>query len=227
MWESPIYKLKAANGKYIFIDVTTSCSPGLVQNLVIEEIAQFFKRRGVKNILDIGAGSLRHTFPLLRKGFQVCAVEFKGQFKRPICKKALKRANRSPNFSSLMFPDKFIKDKHTFDAAIISFVIPTMPKDKERQKLLKLIKKKLRKKSYIFWMSQYGKQGNVLGLGNRVKDGWFLWPKRKYHSFYTEFKNEEIDEMFRKIKYTRIRSLSKRGCDQFRLYRSMGGLGYN
>ena len=68
-------------------------------------------------------------------------------------------------------------------------------------------------------MSQYGKMSNSLGPANRVKDGWFLNPNRKYHSFYTEFTNEEIDEMFKKIKYERIRSPSERGSDQFRAYK--------
>jgi len=226
MWESPIYKLRAENGKYIFIDVTTSCAPGLAPNKVIIEIAQFFKKRKVKRVLDVGAGSLRHTRPLLRRGFQVCAVEYKEQFARPACKEALKRARRSPNFSALIFPNQFIKDERKFDAAIISFVIPTMPKAKERQKLLKIIKKKLRKKSYIVWMSQYGKNQNSLSPANKVNDGWFLWANRKYHSFYTEFTNEEIDEMLKKIKYERIRSPSKRGSDQFRVYKGEGGLGW-
>jgi hypothetical protein len=103
-----------------------------------------------------------------------------------------------------------------------------MPLEKERRKLLKIIiKKKLRKKSYILWMSQYGKMDDSIGPANRVKDGWFLCPDRKFHSFYSEFTNEEIDEMFSKLKYTRIRSPSNRGCDQFRVYRSQGGFGWD
>lgn len=107
MWETPIYKIKAKSGKYIFIDVTTSCGPGLKPNKVIKEVARFFKEKKLENILDFGAGSLRHTFPLLRRGFQVCAVEFKKQFQKPFCKKTYKRARRSPNFSALIFNDQF------------------------------------------------------------------------------------------------------------------------
>jgi len=76
MWKTPIYRLKAKSGEYITIDVTASCAPGLKPNKVIKEIAQFFKRHRVEAVLDFGAGSLPHTFPLLRRGFKVCAVEF-------------------------------------------------------------------------------------------------------------------------------------------------------
>lgn len=223
MWESPLYKLKAKNGKYVFIDVTTSCAPGLPPNKAITQIADFLKRKQVDKILDFGTGSLRHTFPLLRKGFQVCAVEFKEQFKKPSCQKALRRAKRSANFSALIFPEEFIRNRRKFDAAIIAFVLPTMPKADERRKLLKLIKKKLKRRSYIFWMSQYGKYGDTLKESNKVKDGWYLNPNRKKHSFYTEFRNADIDEMLKKIGFERIRVLSERGNDQFRLYSRGGG----
>jgi len=83
MWEKPIYKIKAINGNIITIDVTASCAPGLKPNEVFKKIIPFFKRKNIETILDFGAGSLRHTFPLLKSGFKVCAVEFKEQFQRP------------------------------------------------------------------------------------------------------------------------------------------------
>lgn len=96
--------------------------------------------------------------------------------------------------------------------------MPTMPLPEERKALLGLIKKKLKKDSVIFWMSQYGKYGNSLKANNRVNDGWFLNPARSMHSFYTEFKNDEIDKMLDRINFKRILSPSNRGNDQFRLY---------
>lgn len=218
IWNKPIYKLKAINGKYISIDVTTSCCPALPPNKVIWEVAKFLKERKVNSILDFGAGSLRHTFPLLACGFQVCAVEFIEQFQRNVCHLALQIAKKSPNFSALIFPEEFIKNRRKFDAAILAFVVPTMPRDNERKKLLKLLRRKLESNSYIFWMSQYGKYGPVVGAANRVKDGWYLHPERKNHSFYTEFRNTEIDDMFKKIGFNRLRVFSQRGSDQFRLY---------
>ncbi len=218
MWQNPIYRLKTNEGVYIFVDVTTSCCPGLGPNMVIWKIAEFFKSKGVVSILDFGAGALRHTFPLLDMGFQVCAVEFKEQFERKACRLALNKAKKSPDFSALIFPDEFIKSKHKFDAALLTFVITTMPRADERRKLLKFLKKRLKANSFIFWMSQYGKYEQIKRLENQVKDGWYLHPERKNHSFYTEFNNSKIDDMLNRIGYRRIHVFSQRGNDQFRLY---------
>jgi hypothetical protein len=218
MWERPLYRLKAKNKRFVDIDVTTSCSPGLKPNKALKEVITFLKRHDLEKVLDFGAGSLRHTLPLIRSGFEVTAVEFKEQFDRPFCKKALARARKSGNFTALIFPKPFIKDRRKFDAALISFVVPTMPVKKERDELLRVIGKKLKGDSVIFWMSQYGKYAGKLRDDNRVADGWYLNPSRSLHSFYTEFTIEKIDAMLKKIRFERIRSPSKSGHDQFRLY---------
>jgi hypothetical protein len=222
VWESPVYKLKSAAGKYVQIDVTTSCAANLGPNKVIIPLIAFFKAKGVNSILDFGAGALRHTIPLLAAGFDVWAVEFERQFQSPACRAARALVQNHANFTSLIFPYDFLKCKEHFDAALLAFVLPTMPRKKERTKLLSVLKKKLKEPSYIFWMSQYGKYGDILTDENRVADGWYLHPKRRLHSFYTEFKNAEIDKMIKRIGFDRIRVLGTSGHDQFRLY-SRGG----
>ena len=53
MWEKPSYKLKAKNGKYIFINVATSGAPGSEPNKVIIEIINFFKREKVEKKMNL------------------------------------------------------------------------------------------------------------------------------------------------------------------------------
>ena len=218
-WDNPIYTLRAHNGKVIKVDVTTSCGPGLKPNRVFSEtIIPFLKSKGIETILDFGAGSLRHTLPLLKRGFKVWAVEFAEQFKRPFCQKALAHARRSANFSALIFPGEFERNKRKFDAALLSFVVPTMPIPKERTDLLGMINDRLKRDSILFWMSQYGKYGNALNNDNRVNDGWYLPQTKDTYSFYTEFKNDQIDTMLSQIHFRKIRIPSESGHDQFRLY---------
>src|SRR2546429_616534 len=76
IWKKPIYRLTSKRGKDILIDVTSSVSPGLPPNKAVTELVDFFRNKDVQKIVDFGAGALRHTFPLLDTGFQVCAVEF-------------------------------------------------------------------------------------------------------------------------------------------------------
>src|SRR5205814_1256520 len=121
-WESPLYKLKAATRKDVVIDVTTSVAPGLRAHKVLKEsIIPWFRARGVRSVLDFGAGALRHTFPLLRAGFEVCAVEFKETFARPVCAAKKARAEKNANFSALIWPAEFLGDRRRFDAALVCF----------------------------------------------------------------------------------------------------------
>jgi len=217
-WDRPIYKLKTESGEQVLIDVTTSISPGLPPNKVIQEhIIPFFRRRGVETVLDFGAGSLRHTFPLLDARFQVCVVEFGEAFRRPKASLALQKARKHPNFSALIWPKQFIKDDRKFDAAMLNYVLQVMPKARERDTVLRYIYRKLEKDAYLLYMSRYNQMQGVIEE-HKVEDGYYKWPKRKYHSFYREFTTEETHKMMSKFKFRRIRSLSERGTDQIFVY---------
>src|SRR5439155_27303182 len=100
-------------------------------------------QKNVERIIDFGAGSLRHTFPLLDAGFQVCAVEFQENFDRPVCAKALAEAKQHSNFSTLIYPNDFISDRRRFDAAFLCYVLQVMPIRTERDTVLKHLRKKL------------------------------------------------------------------------------------
>jgi len=218
VWSTPVYHLIAKTGKRVAIDVTTSVSAGLPPNKLLHDtLIKFFRSKGVESIVDFGAGALRHTFPLLDAGFQVCAVEFEEQFKKPICTEAIRKAEQHANFCKLIWPSDFRKDNRRFDAALLCYVLQTMPLQEERKLVLKLIKNKLRDGSYLLLMSRYG-QISGIPREQSVKDGFFMWPDRAAHSFYTEFTTEETHEMIGDYGFRRLRSLSERGTDQVFLY---------
>jgi hypothetical protein len=217
MWERPIYKLAAKNGKKVTIDVTSSVSAGLPPNKIVRDLIRFFRQKGVETILDFGAGALRHTFPLLNAGFQVCAVEFESQFRKPVCAESIAKARRHSNFCTLMWPHDFQHDKRRFDAALLCYVLQTMPVSDERKLVLKLLKKKLTANAYLLLMSRYGQLGNI-PIGQAVRDGFYMSPDREVHSFYTEFTTENTHQMFDDCGLKRLRSLGERGTDQVFLY---------
>jgi hypothetical protein len=218
MWHKPFYTLRSHSGKNVAIDVTSSVSAGLPPNKAIAGVtADFFAKKKVRRIVDFGAGALRHVLPLLDAGFEVCAVEFEEQFHRPSCSEALALAKASPNFSALIWPKDFKNDNRRFDAALLCYVLQTMPLPEERNHVLKLIYKKLRDDSYLLWMSRYNQLDDVT-RSQRVSDGYYKNLKRQYHSFYREFKTEETHAMMDARKFRRIKSLSERGTDQIFLY---------
>lgn len=217
-WISPIYTLKAHSGKEVTIDVTTSVSPGLPPSKVlIERIIPLFEERGVRRIVDFGAGALRHSIPLLNAGFTVCAVDFEAGYQRPTASDALRDARKYSSFCRLVWPRDFLKDKRKWDAALVCYVLQTMPVPAERKLVLKSLRKKLAADSYILYMSRFH-QVRTISAAQRVSDGYFMWPKRSAHSFYREFETEETHKMMEKHGFQHLRSLSERGTDQMFLY---------
>jgi SAM-dependent methyltransferase len=217
-WESPIYRYRDRKGKDIWIDVTTSVSPGLPPKKVLRDtMIPFFEERGVESVLDFGAGALRHTFPLLEAGFQVCAVEFEEAFNRPACRQALDQALEYSNFSALVWPKEFIGDRRKFDAAMLNYVLQVMPEPRERDLVLRTIYRKLKRHAYVLYMSRWNQVGDA-AKRNRISDGYYMWPSRRYHSFYREFTTEATHRMMQGTRFTRIRSLSERGTDQVFVY---------
>lgn len=217
-WQSPIYLLTSKQGKRISIDVTSSVSAGLPPNRVIlDELIPFLKSKKVKTILDFGAGALRHSIPLMSAGFQVCMVDFEEGYRRSMASSALKNARKHPNYSALIWPKDFLKDKRKFDCALLIYVLQVMPIPKERSSLLRNIYKKLNKPAYLFYASRFNQLTDE-EKKYRVTDGYYKYPKRKLHSFYREFTTEETHALFKSRGFKSLRNLSKRGTDQMLVY---------
>jgi hypothetical protein len=221
LWHKPLYELPVKGGKKIIIDVTSSVSPGLPPNKAVTELTSFLKKKKLERILDFGAGALRHTIPLLDAGFQVCAVEFEECFARPVCSTALTQAKTYPNFSKLIYPKDFIRDNRRFDAALLCYVLQTMPVPQERKAVLRYLYKKLREDSYLLYMSRFNQLEGILSA-HKVSDGFYKWPEREHHSFYREFTTEETHDFMDSFRLKRVKSLSERGTDQIFLYAKGG-----
>jgi len=217
LWALPYYSFRDPKGKKRVIDVTSSVSPGLPPNQLTAALIDFFTRKGVETIVDFGAGALRHTMPFLEAGFQVCSVEFEEAFRREEASKALSKVRSNPNFSSLIWPRDFKKDKRKFDAALLIYVLQTMPIHRERRIVMKFLYQKLKRDAYLFYMSRYN-QVSGLGPDRRCRDGYYMNPQNRMHSFYRDFTAEETHNLFAHFGFKRDKSLSQRGTDQAYLY---------
>ena len=157
MWESPIYNFERKREdestgeikKEIFtIDVTGSAPmmeiPGGQLEAVFNKITEG-KNPGKIKILDFGAAKLRNTLFLLKKGFQVYAVEFKSVYNRPQGKRFLELCEKYNNFHKVTFPDDFYKMKNQFDFILMINVLNVMPLFKERLCALALCRKIIKK----------------------------------------------------------------------------------
>ncbi len=226
-WKSPIYKF-GSDAEPVVIDVTTSISASLPPHkVVVDTVIPEWRKRGLEQVLDFGAGGLRHTFPLLRRSFQVCAVEFPNAFERPKNKEAIRRARNSSNFTALVSPEKFFgrhwrrecfRDKRRkFDAVLLCFVLQTMPRPEDRKVVVKTVTSRLKKGGCLLYMSRYGQMTEAMRR-YRVSDGYYTRPAWPRHSFYREFATAETHALFKSAGLERIRSLSARGTEQVFLY---------
>jgi hypothetical protein len=219
LWATPIYKLPNEENQTILINVTNSVSAGLTAKGVINNVIADFNSHNVNTVLDFGAGALRHCFPLLNSKFMVCAVEFQEQFKKPMCKSALTRAEGYANFSKLIFPIDFISDKRKFDAVLLCFVLNIMPIPKEREKVVDYLYRKMNDDALLLYMAQWGQTKEI----NRTKttsDGYYKGASRNsYMTFYKEMKTEDTHDFFKSKKLKRIKSYDAGGNTQVFLYK--------
>ena len=221
MWKSPLYSYHAGS---LVIDVTSSISAGLPPHRCLtNRFKPLVQAAEGRRILDFGAGALRHTLPLLRSPhFEVCAVEFEEAFVRKEAADARETAQRNANFSTLIWPKAFKRDRRRFDAAILSYVLQVMPEVREREMVIEQIAKKLVEGGHLLYMSRFG-QVTAEMKTRQLKDGYWMWPNRQTHSFYVEFTHEQTDKMMEKHGLERAHSWSEGGKEQVFVYRKPAG----
>ncbi len=228
-WHRPIYHLRNAAGKEIVIDVTTSVSPGLPPNhVLVNRIIPRLKKEEVTKVLDFGAGSLRHTLPLLEHGFEVGAVDFQEDFARNVCSSALSHVLSNPRFALLEWPNIHLGNRDIFrgkfDAGLLIYVLQTIPKPEDRHEVLRYFRMKIKKNGLLFYCSRVNQlNGDV--VHHRISDGYYMYPKRAHHSFYREFTPSETHKLMEQYDFHLCGGFTERGTDQMFLYIKHGMYG--
>lgn len=211
MWEEPLYKLRRG-GRTVIVDVTLSAPRQEEHVTVLPDVIAYLKEQGeaVQSILDFGAGKLRNSVYLARKGFEVCAVEYEAPFKNEDGrhKQRLERAKRYPNFKELIFPHQFLASKRQFDLAILCNVITIVPVHKHRILILKYCYERLRPSGLLLYVSQYGDTHYKERLVHRIADGYLLDPGQSRSTFCRMFKSVEVDELMKRRGFELVRPFS-------------------
>jgi SAM-dependent methyltransferase len=200
IWQVPYYQFRLPKRR-IVIDVTRSVPvysspvPGLA------DVAAELGRRGLKRIIDFGAGKLRNAKYLLqsRHSFKVFAVEFEECYQTPKAATMLSaiRKRYGDEFFLLKYPNPFLRHKATFDAALFINVASVMPNARERLRALREIATRLRSGGLFLWMTQYGEPHYRPGVTQRLKvgDGWAYNLHQHYQTFYKEWQIPEIQKV--------------------------------
>lgn len=213
VWEKPLYPFRIPKGlddqdrrifSEIYIDVSGSApsfdTPEGTLSNVFELVLKEFPKTRKLNVLDFGAGKLRNSIYFLDRGHSVYAVEY--ECLRDLsghAKKLLARADEcSKNFKAYIFPGEFFRSKEEFDLIILINVLTIIPVPAERWLVLLHCHKRLKKDGFILWYSQFGDrdQRSRCTDQNRISDGWYMGKNKRLKTFYREYYDAELKDMF-------------------------------
>jgi hypothetical protein len=110
-------------------------------------------------ILDFGAGNLRNTMYLLKKGYQVRSVEFKGtkETEKKIEEKTEEYKNQ---YKKLVFPHEFFESKEKFGLILLINVCSIMPVPSERLLAIQYCREKLTENGLILLFTIHNDRHN-------------------------------------------------------------------
>jgi len=235
LWEKPIYPFRVPQGlddddrrifSEIYIDVTGSApsfdTPEATLGNVFEEVLKEFPKGKKIKVLDFGAGKLRNSIYFLNKGHMVYAVEYEclKNSSKHAQKLFAKADDFSKNFKEYIFPEEFIKSKEVFDLIVFINVLTIMPVPAERWMVLLHCHQRLKKDGLILWYSQFGDkdQRKRCTDDNVISDGWYMGKNKKYKTFFREYYDPELKDMFLACGFEYHRSI-KAPHNQARLFK--------
>jgi hypothetical protein len=238
IWEKPLYPFRTPLGlddedrrmlAEVYIDVTGSVpsfdtpetATSTLGNAFEEALKEFPKSRKL-TILDFGAGKLRNSIYFLDKGHEVHAVEFENLKNSSTHAKKLfaKAGAHYKNFKEYIFPEGFLKSTEKFDMVILVNVLTIMPVPAERWLVLLLCHERLKDDGLIFWYSQFGDKDSRARCtdDNKVSDGWYIGKNKKYKTFFREYYDQDLKDMFLACGFEYYKSI-KAPANQCRVFK--------
>ena len=209
-WKSPYYRYTSQR-RSIVVDVTGSIPNFTGEIDGLSDVEAEFKSRKFTKILDFGAGKLRNTRYLLRKGYRVWAVEFKEGYDTPKAEQIFGQTQKKyDKFFFLEYPCSFLQFKGEFDAVLLINVVNIVPQPEDRKKILVECAKRLKRGGLLFWMTQYGEPHYRPGVTKRLSlnDGWCYNLHKTYQTFNREYKIPDIMELVPSSQYKEVRKVT-------------------
>lgn len=168
------------------------------------------RKERVHTIVDVGAGKLRSTFPLLRQGLDVWIVDTKFQLLR--CSKLIAQARtKYKNLRGVLSLEAFSRANLRLDGATMISVLHTIPKLETRSELLRAVKRNVKPGGLVLIDVPFGEPYYTRRMNPRrhIFDGYVMGAGR-IRTFYKLFKEKELHTLVERIGFKLIGNLGIR-----------------
>lgn len=168
----------------------------------IKELCRYWKSEGYTGVVDIGCGYLRNSLVFV-KHFKLWVSDFDRILSSEAAKTRLARLGRHQNFKGIIQPGKLSRGSVKVDAAVIAFVLHTLPDESLRVKIVKCARKNTKPPHPVFIAVPncevyYRKR---MSASNRFRDGYLFDAGSGYKTFYREYSASEIDDFMENLGY--------------------------
>jgi len=187
--------------KSIVIDLCKSAPVQIQPVPRIEELCEYWKDKGYREVIDVGCGWLRNAL-LLVEDFDLWICDFKEQFTWETVTSRLANLRRNERFKGIIYPEELANGDLKVDAAFISFVLHIIPSASLRRQLLRQVIKNLKPPHEVFIAvpSAETYYRRRLEQANRLNDGYlFNIAHTEHTTFYRDYTAKELDEFMGSI----------------------------
>jgi len=180
--------------KPIIISLTRSAPIQIIPFPKIQELCDHWKTKGYTNIIDIGCGRLRNSLFLINH-FKLWICDFPTLLESTATQKRYNKLKKHPNFLGLVHPSDLSKKNLQAHAAILAFVLNTLPEKHLRERLIKNATKNTIPPHEIFITVPNGEHyyKQRMQKKNQLNDGFIFDAGAGNHTFYREYSAREID----------------------------------
>jgi hypothetical protein len=168
----------------------------------IRRLCRHWEKKGYRTVIDIGCGKLRNALVFV-KHFKLWIVDFEETLSGATVEKRLNRLKSEKNFLGFIPANDFAASRKNADAAVIAYVVHTLPTEKLRRTLIRSAVRNTREPHELFVAVPNGEHyyRQRMGAENQLGDGHFFDAGGGESTFYREYSVQEIDEFIRKLGY--------------------------
>lgn len=191
------------NEEDIIFDLTKSAPNQIKPFPRIEDLCKYWLSKDYKELIDVGCGQLRNSLVLINY-FRLWVCEFPILLRRPTVNQRLAFLRENKNFLGIIDPTEFRKGGLTADAAVLAYIIHTLPELQMRIELIESVIKNTKAPHEMFIAVPNGEcyYRRRMGMQNKFNDGHFFVSGSEHKTFYREYTSKQLDRFMNHLGFS-------------------------